>query len=82
MIVIIRKIIDKFVKQHDSYQLLQNDIEYLKAKIKDLTNLLDEKEQTLNFFKNKIAEIDKITKKLDARNATVKALKQTLKKFH
>ena len=82
MIVVIRKIIDKFVKQHDSYQLLQNDIEYLKAKIKDLTNLLDEKEQTLNFFKNKIAEIDKITKKLDARNATVKALKQTLKKFH
>ena len=82
MIVIIRKIIDKFVKQHDSYQLLQNDIEYLKAKIKDLTNLLDEKEQTLIFLKNKIAEIDKITKKLDARNATVKALKQTLKKFH
>ena len=82
MIVVIRKIIDKFVKQHDSYQLLQNDIEYLKAKIKDLTNLLDEKEQTLNFFKNKIAEIDKITKKLDARNATVKALKQTLKKIH
>ena len=82
MIVVIRKIIDKFVKQHDSYQLLQNDIEYLKAKIKDLTNLLDEKEQTLKFFKNKIAEIDKITKKLDARNATVKALKQTLKKIH
>ena len=82
MIAIVNKIIDNFVKKHDSYQILKGDVEYLKLKVQDLTKIVDEKEQIIEYFKSQIVEINKLIKKLDARNTAVKTLKKILKETY
>ena len=82
MIAIVNKIIDNFVKKHDSYQILKGDVEYLKLKVQDLTKIVDEKEQIIEYFKSQVVEINKLIKKLDARNTAVKALKKVLKETY